>query len=100
MSRTVWKYTLSRENEVDDTDILGRVFEFDIPDGEILDVQMQGEDPRIWAIVDPSTEKETRQFVVYGTGHEIPDHVSMQYIGTVQMQSSIGGLVWHVFEVE
>ena len=63
---------------------------------EILDVQTQDGTPRMWAIVDPDKEKETRVFDVIGTGHDINDE-KRKYIGTFQVENGL--YVFHVFEV-
>lgn len=68
-------------------------------DAHILTVQMQGETPRIWAIVDETTEFETRYFRIINTGDNIDfDLPSSRYIGT--FQSSSGNYVGHMFEVK
>lgn len=38
-----------------------------------------------------------RTFLIYGTGHPMPDHDNFKFIGTVMLQS--GDLVLHIFEV-
>ena len=62
----------------------------------ILTVQMQGENPYIWAIVDQNMTKEDRHFKVYGTGHDLNMKQNEEYIGTWQE----GSFVWHLFEVK
>jgi hypothetical protein len=86
MKRVIWKFELK-----------GFRCKIEMPkDASILEIQTQKETPCIWAICDPEAEKETRTFVVKGTGHvynfmEEP----LIYLGTFQE----GRLVWHVFEV-
>ena len=63
---------------------------------KILTVQMQREDPYIWAIVDPDLPKEDRHFKVHGTGHRFNMEQNEEYIGTWQD----GPFVWHLFEVK
>ena len=83
MVQEIWKYTLEVFNN-----------ELEIPEGsEILDVQMQGDHPCLWALVDPQKTREKRIFHLIGTGHPIFSS-SLSYIATVQ----IGHLVWHIFE--
>lgn len=66
------------------------------PQANILCVQMQGEVPCLWAVVDPyTTERVHRRFNSRPTG-EVFEGDPGKYIGTVQMRS---GLVFHVFEV-
>lgn len=62
---------------------------------EVLTVQMQGNQPHLWALVDEREKVEARTFAIYGTGHPVPDFAGA-YIATIQ---TVGGnLVWHVFE--
>lgn len=85
---TIWKYTLNP----------GRTI-LEIPaGGQVLSVQMQYGEPRIWVLVDPDAKPEVREFTVYGTGHPVADDPGRQrtYIGTVQMSG--GNLIDHVFE--
>ena len=50
-------------------------FELELPKGaEILTFQIQYEQPVIWAIVDPDSEKEKRYFDLYGTGHPMKEY--------------------------
>ena len=77
------------------------VYEIEMPKAaKILDIQMQGTMPVIWAIVNPNHKKRKYVFHVFGTGFEMPDYDKKlyDYVGTVQ-QKGITTLVWHVFEV-
>lgn len=51
-----------------------------------------------WALVNPQTYTEERQFRVVGTGHsiDIPSE-KLHFIGTAQMLN--GDLIWHLFEI-
>ena len=61
---------------------------------EILCVQVQNDWPTLWALVDPSAEKEPRMVCVVGTGEEMPAAMGRsEYVGTVQE----GVFVWHIF---
>ena len=90
--KTIWKYPF-------------RVSEFEscmsihMPEGaEVLSVQMQGNTPCLWAIVDMEpTPEEIRQFTIFGTGHAIPNIVArnLKYLSTFQQPP----YVWHFFEV-
>lgn len=81
----VWKFILQPEITVE------------IPVGtELLSVASQGNEICLWAKVNPSAIKERRSFVGFGTGHEIPDQLSLKYIGTAQLNG--GSMVSHVFE--
>jgi hypothetical protein len=84
--KTIWKYPLQPD-----------VTTLDMPQGaQVLTVQVQGNRPVLWALVDPCQLKRKRRFAVFGTGHDIPDEVG-KYIGTFQLLD--GGLVFHLFEV-
>jgi hypothetical protein len=62
---------------------------------KILAVQPQSGSIALWAEVWlDNISTDTRSFVVYGTGHDMPDNPG-NYIGTVQL----GMFVWHVYEV-
>lgn len=70
----------------------------DIPVGaKILSVHCQNDSVFFWAEVDTRTEVMTRNFEIFGTGHEIPYRMGVDYdfIGTAHMST---GLVWHLFE--
>ena len=89
MKKTIWKFQL----EVLDTQFIW------IPkNAEILSVQNQNEVPCMWALVNPTEEREEKCFEIFGTGHDV--HCDMgvdrKFIGTFQMQN--GSLVFHIFE--
>jgi hypothetical protein len=86
-TRTIWKFPLV----VTDKQVV------EMPRGaKILCVQMQGEKPCIWALVDPKTPRSIgRRFSIYGTGHPIQGGPG-KFIGTFQMNG--GSLVFHLFE--
>jgi hypothetical protein len=39
---------------------------------EILTVQVQFDNPQIWALVEPDNPMETRAFCIVGTGNPVP----------------------------
>jgi hypothetical protein len=88
MAMTIWKYTL-----------VGGYNTFDMPKGaKILSVAAQDDDVCIWALVDPSAPKVSRQILALGTGHDAPDGIEKTaYIGTAMLAG--GTLVIHVFDV-
>jgi hypothetical protein len=89
MKKTIWKFELDIENYK----------KFEMPkNAEILTLQTQNKIPCLWALVDPSNDRETRTFEVYGTGHPIHHDMrtSRNYIGTFQLNR--GRSVFHVFE--
>ena len=68
----------------------------DIPLGaELLTVQTQGGQPRLWAACDENAPLRPRRIAMYGTGHPINGHPGI-YIATFQVDS--GALVFHAFE--
>lgn len=70
-----------------------------MPEGaEILAVQTQYGEPKIWALIDTSLPTEERKFRWFGTGHSF-DIAYKKYVGTVQMKVGQGELVFHLFEV-
>jgi hypothetical protein len=68
--------------------------EIPMPDGaDVLCVQFQRDEPRIWAHIDLSRRPDVmRRFRWVGTGW---NDVVGRYVGTVQQ----AGYVWHLFEV-
>lgn len=83
---TVWKYVLPV------TDL----FSLQMPKGgELLTVQLQGDEAQLWALVEPEREREDRHFRLAGTGRLITENV-FQYVGTFQTRM---GLVFHLFEI-
>jgi hypothetical protein len=67
-----------------------------MPSGaEILCVQMQGDTPCIWAMVNPDNPNVTRSIAICGTGHPVPVG-NYKYVGTVQQFG--GSLIWHIFQ--
>ena len=62
---------------------------------KILSVQCQRNNLVFWVVADLSSILESVEFLIFGTGHDIPNlEGTHQYLGTVQMPT---GLVWHVF---
>jgi hypothetical protein len=92
--RTVWKFEL-HPSETSESEPVA------MPHGaQALSVGCQGERLFIWALVDPRDGGypiEDRVFLIYGTGHKI-DRPLGKFVGTAQMQSDYGELVWHVWE--
>lgn len=81
----VWKFVLQPEIEVE------------MPKGaKLLSVACQGSEICLWAKVDPNAGNETRSFVGYGTGHEIPDDMHLEFVGTALLDG--GAMVFHIFE--
>lgn len=83
--KVIWKWPLPTEN--------WPTIVIEAPaNAEWLTVQLQGEMPTLWALVDPVLETEQYRFTVCGTEHAVPVDAG-KYLGTVQ----IGWNVWHVF---
>lgn len=87
----IWKYVIPSEPEC--IILMPK-------DAEILTVQPQGHEICMWVLVDPSNEKTSRHFAIYGTGHEVDRQVNMykehdlRYIATFQVPP----YVFHIFE--
>jgi hypothetical protein len=62
---------------------------------EILSVQSQGNNPKIWAMVD--TEKPLVDFTFHlrGTGHNCDGMQGKKYVGTFQLGD--GAIIFHLF---
>ncbi len=85
---TVWKFPL----RVSDSQTIK------MPAGtSILCVQVQNDQPCIWALV-PNTEAVlvSQTILMAGTGHNRPDLLGKNYIGTFQLNEGV--LVFHVFQ--
>lgn len=61
---------------------------------KILSIQLQNESLCLWAEIDPKAKFEIRKFVILGTGHPIPDDVTLSYLATIQLYN----YVWHIYE--
>lgn len=91
MSRTIHKYTLMTESKIFVNLIV-------FPKGaKILAVGNQHERFVLWAEIDPRAAPERRSFVVYGTGHPMPDDPGT-YLGTASFAD--GTLVLHAYETK
>lgn len=73
-------------------------FYLELPCGaQILSVQVQRNQPCIWALVNPQEHKKSRRlFRFAGTGHPISS-ANLLFIGTFQMDN--GAFVFHLFEM-
>lgn len=95
--KTIYKYPLMTTPEL----VGGHIFEeIELPIGaEVLTIEIQNKDNVcLWAVVNPEEEqKETRKFVLFGTGMGIPDSLELKYIKTILI--SDGVFVYHGFEI-
>ena len=91
MYKTIFKYKLDFNKEGKET--------LELPvDSEILSCELQDDEIRIWALIDPREEKtELRFFEIFATGHEIGCDmgISRKFINTLLFRN---GLVFHLFE--
>ncbi len=78
----IWKFPLTEEET-----------EIEAPIEQFLTVQMQGNTPCVWAIVNPNRAPKKYKVYVLGTGWECQKIDASRYIGTVQD----GAYVWHCF---
>jgi len=62
---------------------------------EILTVQTQKGEPRLWAKVDTNLPEEPRVITTHGTGQPLPPEAE-RYIATYKVSGD--NLVFHVFE--
>jgi hypothetical protein len=67
-----------------------------MPQGALLlDCHVQGDNPYVWALVDPEAPKEQRLLRVFATGEQF-DPTGLIYVGSFH---GIGGwMVFHLFE--
>jgi hypothetical protein len=66
---------------------------------QILCVQVQRDEPFIWALVDTRNSLVTRHFLLRGTGHDASEVAinDAKYVGTFQLHG--GDLVFHLFDI-
>lgn len=85
MSRTIWKYPLPREKQ----------FTLSLPHAStVLAVQMQEDEPTLWARVNPDFKLTAWAFDWIATGEEIRPNLFLgSYLGTVQVPP----YVFHLF---
>lgn len=87
MSQTIWKFGVPIDDEVG----------VKMPKGAVvLSVQVQHDQPTVWALVDTEAKTEVRSFHWRGTGHPADGLNPKQYVGTIQVRG--GALVFHLFE--
>ena len=83
--KAIWKYAINPHTTIQ------------IPQGaRLLSVQVQDNQPQLWALVDPAALQVGRMFQAVATGEEFDDD-GMTYIDTFQING--GALVFHLFEV-
>jgi hypothetical protein len=64
---------------------------------KLLTVQMQYNEPELWALVDLHAPEVRRRFVTVPTGTPLPDEIAtFVYVGTFQLHG--GALVFHLFD--
>ena len=84
--KVIWKYPFEVNSHIS----------LQMPKGaKVLSVQVQKEQPCLWALVNADNEKETRTFACYGTGH-LHDEINGNFIGTFQLIN--GSFIGHLFE--
>lgn len=86
MAKTIHKYQLK----------LGGVLSIPIPEeAKVLHFDNQYNAPVIWVELDASDQTVSRNFLVTGTGIELPA-ADLEYIGTAIFNS--GSLILHLYE--
>ena len=86
---TIWKFPF----DITDNQ------EIEMPNGaRIIKIDVQNNQPCLWAIVDPTKQYDTEPRVirVYGTGHHVFVLDKLDYLDSFQLLG--GQLVFHVFE--
>ncbi len=84
---TIWKFPIAVTDEQT----------VEMPaDARILTVQVQHDQPCLWAIVDSDKPTEPRRIRIFGTGHDMGRGNGSVYIGSFQISG--GSLVFHVFD--
>lgn len=84
--KTIYKYSVPIKDS----------FLLELPENfQPLKVEMQGAEPKMWALVDTSDNLVTIRFRWFGTGHMIPSYYMGHYVGSVLMHG--GSLVFHLF---
>lgn len=87
----IWKYPLKFGD--------ARRVVLEMPYGaKLLCLQLQNEEPCLWAQVDPTGKTVERTFAAYLTGQTLPDD-PQSYVGTFQVSNAWGIFVLHVYEV-
>lgn len=87
MASVVWKYPVRIDSNP---------WTLTMPAGSrVLSVQMQGESPQMWVLVDTLNSVETRGFFVVGTGWDFDG--KGRFVGTFQTDGGV--FVFHLFEV-
>lgn len=91
MYKTIFKYNLDFNNEGKES--------LELPiNSEILSCELQDDEIRIWALINP-IEKETDLlfFEMFGTGHEVGCDMGIErkFIKTLLFRN---GLVFHIFQ--
>lgn len=83
--KTIWKYPLQPTQRLP------------LPKGaKILSAQLQNDEICIWVLLDTENLTQEVPIWIFGTGHEVPKNLNLEFIGTVQLMG--GGLVFHVFQ--
>ncbi len=85
--KTIWKFPI----QIKDIQILN------LPLGaEILSIQVQDDQPCLWAEVDSSNDTEPRRFEIFGTGNPMQEDMGIgrKYLASIQMPP----FVWHLYE--
>ncbi len=85
---TIWKYKIPVAPDMEG---------LTMPKGaKILCLQLQYDEPTLWALVDTEQSEEKRHFAWCGTGFPLANVDKFSYIGTVQLNG--GATVFHLFE--
>ncbi len=94
MKKTIYKYPIKAQNAQKVTMPIG---------AEILSVQVQNNEPFLYALVNPDNQSEERFVRTYPTGGNVPVEMGLElkYIGTFILNDpshTTGTFVGHLFE--
>lgn len=65
-------------------------------EAKILTVKTQDNTPCLWAEVEPLEDSYPREFLLIGTGYDVPEDVETKYLDTVAIHNE--RVVLHIYE--
>ena len=84
--KTIWKFSFDLDDDPQSHIMPCKA--------QLLHVATQEASVCPWVLCDPEAERESRYFILHGTGH--PVNEDEHYVGTAHMEP----FVWHLFEVK
>lgn len=87
--KTIYKYQIPT----------ARKFDLDLPDDyKILSVQIQNEEPVMWALIDTENRIKKEYFQLILTGSNINNVENLSYIDSFQVSRYDGIFIFHLFK--